>query len=269
MSLFHNHQSMADHQKIHPVVHDPEAPETPPQTPPQTLSAPLVPPGAAKSDRGAPAPAEYPPFGRTIPVTHSRPPKRRSCWCKCFCWTISLLIFLILVLGILAAIIYFVFKPKIPKYSVDDLTITQFSLNNDNTLYATFDVNITARNPNKKIGIYYESGSSISVWYVSTQLCQGSLPKFYQGHQNTTVLTVALTGQTQDAANLLQSLQAQQQTGSIPLRMRATVPVRIKLGSLKLTKWKFLVRCNLVVDSLDANDVISIKSSTCKFRFRF
>lgn len=267
MSLFHNNnnKSMADHQKIHPAVHDPEAPATPPQTP----SAPLVPPGAAKSDRGAPAPEGYPPFGRTIPVTHSRPPKRRSCWCKCFCWTISLLIFLILILGILAAIIYFVFKPKIPKYSVDDLAITQFNPNNDNTLYATFDVNITARNPNKKIGIYYESGSSISVWYLSTQLCQGSLPKFYQGHQNTTVLTVAMTGQTQDATNLLQSLQAQQQTGSIPLRMRATVPVRIKLGSLKLTKWKFLVRCNLAVDSLTANDVVSIKSSTCKFRFRF
>lgn len=274
---------MADSQRIRPVTHDPEAPHTPtaprghsqrihpikhdPEAP-QTPTAPLMPPGASKSDRYEPPPAEYPPFGRTIPVSHSKPPKRRGCCCKCLCWTVSLLILVILLLGILAAIIYFAFQPKIPKYSINDIRIAQMNLNSDDTLYSTFDVNITARNPNKKIGIYYESGSKLTVWYLSTQLCQGSLPKFYQGHQNTTVLDVALTGQTQNATNLLMALQTQQQTGSIPLRLRATVPVRIKLGSLKLTKWKFLVRCNLVVDSLAANNVISIRSSSCKFKFR-
>ncbi|GFY87773.1 hypothetical protein Acr_05g0014120 [Actinidia rufa] len=182
----------------------------------------------------------YPPFRRTIPMSNLKPPKTRSCLCRCLCWILSLLTLLLLIVGIIAAIIYFVFQPKIPKYSIDGLKITEFNLSNDMSLSATFNVNnITARNPNKKIG-----------------------------HRNTTVLDVALTGQTQNATDLLQSLQAQQQTGSIPLRLRARVPVRIKLGSLKLMKWKFLVRCNLVVDSLTANNVIRISSSKCKFRFR-
>ncbi|XP_057492238.1 NDR1/HIN1-like protein 6 [Actinidia eriantha] len=249
---------MADHQRIHPM-HDPEAPRTP--------TVPLVARGYSKSDQGNPEEI-YPPFRRTIPMSNLKPPKTRSCLCRCLCWILSLVTLLLLIVGIIASIIYFVFQPKIPKYSIDGLKITEFNLSNDMSLSATFNVNITARNPNKKIGIYYESGSRISVWYHITQLCEGSLPKFYQGHRNTTVLDVALTGQTQNATDLLQSLQVQQQTGSIPLRLRARVPVRIKLGSLKLMKWKFLVRCNLVVDSLTANNVIRISSSKCKFRFR-
>lgn len=130
-------------------------------------------------------------------------------------------------------------------------------------------MNITARNPNKRIGIYYRGGSHISVWYTGTKLCEGSWPKFYQGHRNTTVLDLTLTGQSSNVTDLLGSLQAAQQTGRIPLNLRAKVPVRIKLGSLKLMKWKFSVKCRLVVDSLAADNTIRIRDRSCKFRFRF
>ncbi|KAL7135328.1 hypothetical protein ABFS83_11G086600 [Erythranthe nasuta] len=260
---------MADHQRIHPV-HEQEAMVVVPLTP-QKATAPLITRGSSKSEHGDPE-RQYPPpppVHRTIPYAPLKPPKRRSSCCKkCLCWTISLLLLQIVIVAILAAVVYFVFDPKVPKYSVDAMRITQFSFGNDNSLSATFNVNITARNPNKKIGIYYESGSHLSVWYTGRKLCEGSLPKFYQGHRNTTLLSLALAGQTADAAGLVQSLQAQQQTGSIPLNIRAKVPVRIKLGKLKLMKWKFLVRCRLDVDSLAANNAISIRDSSCKFRFR-
>lgn len=256
---------MSDHQRIHPV--DPES------APPPSVSkptAPLVGRGSFRSDHGDPERQQHPlPPHRTIPYAPTKPPKRRgSCFKKCLCWTLALIIILILLIGILAAVIYFVFDPKAPKYSVDSMRITQFTPGNDNSLTATFDVNITARNPNKRIGIYYEGGSHLSVLYAGTKLCEGRLPKFYQGHRNTTVLGVELTGQTRDAAGLLTSLQEQQRTGNIPLDLRARVPVRIKLGSLKLMKWKFLVRCRLNVDSLAQDNAIRIRDSSCKFRFR-
>ncbi|CAK7337347.1 unnamed protein product, partial [Dovyalis caffra] len=154
------------------------------------------------------------------------------------------------------------FQRTIP-FSIDSLQITRFNLSNNSSLSAAFDVTITARNPNKKVGIYYEGGSHISVWYTGTNLCQGSLPKFYQGHRNTTVLNVLLSGQTNDGNTLLTSLQQQQQqTGIIPLNLRATQPVRIKLGKLKLMKVKFRVRCKLDVDSLAANNAINIRNSS-------
>ncbi|CAI9110350.1 OLC1v1010358C1 [Oldenlandia corymbosa var. corymbosa] len=254
---------MADHQRVHPVIHDPES------SPPPKASAPLFPQEVSRSEKGDPESQTYPPIHRTIPYSYSKPPKRKCCK-RCFCWTVFLIILQIILVAILAAIIYFAFKPKLPKYSVDSMRITQFNVGNDNSLSATFNVNITARNPNKKIGIYYEGGSHLSVFYNGNKLCEGSLPKFYQGHRNTTVMQVSLTGQTQDARGLIQSVQAQQQqTGKIPLNLRAKVPVRIKLGGLKLMKWKFLVKCKVNVDSLRQDNTISISDSSCKFRFRF
>ncbi|KAL5574358.1 hypothetical protein UlMin_023955 [Ulmus minor] len=253
---------MADHQRIHPA-NDVEAPLTP--------DVPLVPQGALKSDRGDPANTPpYPPFQRTIPVTHSKPPKRRSCLRKCLCWTVFLIILQIILVAIAGGILYLVFRPKLPKYSVDKLQITQFNLSNvDQSLSATFDVTIKARNPNKKIGIYYEGGSRISVFYTGTKLAEGALPKFYQGHRNTTEIVVPLTGQTPNAGQLIGALQTdQQQNGFVPITLRVRQPVRIKLGKLKLFKVKFLVRCRLTVDSLSANNDIRIRNSSCKFRLR-
>ena len=231
---------------------------------PQVPTVPLVPRGSSKSDDSH----HCPPFQRTIPVIHTKPPrKRRSCCCRFLCWTLSL-VFLILLIEAAAGILYFVFQPKLPKYSIDRLQITQFNLTSNSSLTATFDVTITARNPNKKVGVYYEGGSHISVWYTGTSLCQGSLPRFYQGHRNTTVLNVVLSGQTNDANTLITSLQQQQQqTGIIPLNLRVIQPVRIKLGEFKLMEVKFRVRCRLDVDNLAANNAINIRNSSCKFRF--
>ncbi|KDP46951.1 hypothetical protein JCGZ_07968 [Jatropha curcas] len=255
---------MADQQRIHPVTQDVEAPQPP--------TAPLMPRNASKSDKGDPAVEEnrYPPFQRTLPVIHSKPPKkRRSCFCRCLCWTLSLILLIIVIVGIIAGILYLVFRPKLPKYSIDGLQITEFNLSTDSSLSAAFDVRITAENPNKKIGIYYEGGSHIGVLYLGTKLCEGSLPKFYQGHRNITVLNVPLQGQTQDAYGLFTSLQQQQQeNGVIPLNLRVKQPVRVKLGKLKLMKVKFLVKCKLDVDSLSTANDIRIRNSSCKFRLR-
>lgn len=248
---------MTDQQRIHPVAADVEAP------PP---TRPLIPRGSFRSEKGNPRMQQVP-FTRAIPTMPPplKPPKKGSCWCKCLCWTISILILLIITVGATIGIIYLVFQPKLPNYSVDNLRISDLTLNFDMSLYARFTVKITADNPNKKIGIYYERGSHLSVWHKTTNLCQGTIPRFYQGHQNRTVLNVALTGQNQYGSTLLEALQEEQQSGSIPLDLKIDVPVRIELGKLKLKKVRILGTCKLIVDSLSTNTLISIKASTCSF----
>lgn len=234
--------------------------EAPP--PPTT---PLVPPGSSRSDKGIPI--HHPPQIRAMPAVYSKT-KKRSCFCKCICWTISWLILLLVILAASVGILYLVFKPKLPNYSVDTLRISDLRLNFDMSLYAKFDVKITATNPNKKIGIYYEKGGRLSVLYTNTRLCEGSLPQFYQGHQNKTELNVSLTGQVQSGSTLMNALQQQQQTGRVPLDLKVHAPVAIKLGRLKLMKVKVLGECMLVVDSLSSNNLVSIKASNCKFRMK-
>lgn len=191
--------------------------------------------------------------------------KRGFTCCKCICWSLCILITLIIILAATIGILFLVFKPKIPNYSVDRLTISQLTLNLDFSLYARFNVQITAINPNKKIGIFYQKGSHLSVWYKNTNLCQGSLPVFYQGHQNKTVLNVALSGQNQYGRTLMAAIQQQQQTGQIPLDLKVNVPVKIELGKTKLMKVRISGKCILAVDSLSQNNQISIKATSCKF----
>nr|GLL21150.1 protein YLS9-like [Ipomoea trifida] len=242
---------MGDHQRIriHPEV---EAPPPPP-------TRPLVPRGSFRSEKGDPSTQPWQP----------QKGRRRSCCCKFMCWTVSVIVVLFIIIAACAGILYLVFQPKIPKYSVDNLRISDLRVNPlDMSLYAKFNVRITAQNPNKKIGIYYERGSRLSVWYKTTKLCQGSLPKLYQGHQNTTVLGVALSGQSQYGNTLLSALQEAQQTGRVPLDLKIDVPVRIKVGRLKLMKVRILGDCMLIVNSLSTNSLISIKASTCKFKLK-
>lgn len=118
-----------------------------------------------------------------------------------------MVVLLLIIFAASVGILYLVFQPKLPDYSVDTLRISDLRLNFDMSLYAKFDVKITATNPNKKIGIYYEKGGKLSVWYTNTRLCEGSLPQFYQGHENKTVLNVSLSGQVQSGSTLMNALQ--------------------------------------------------------------
>ncbi|CAL9065956.1 NDR1/HIN1-like protein 6 [Musa acuminata AAA Group] len=198
-----------------------------------------------------------------------RPPKRRSRCSSCLCRTLLAVIILIVLIAAAAGVVYVVFRLRLPKYSVDHLRVSRFSVNDDDiTVGAVFDVAVTATNPNRKIGIYYEEGSELSLWYADERLCTGSFPVFYQGHRNTTVLHVFLTGGTQVGSELLAELQQQQLAGVLPLTFRGDVPVRVKLDKLTLWKVTFNVRCSVVVDSLTTTDDISVRSSSCRFRLK-
>ncbi|XP_021768891.1 NDR1/HIN1-like protein 6 [Chenopodium quinoa] len=234
-------------------------------------TVPLVPRNSSiSSDKGHTMGNNPPPYPQSLPPFRSlaRQPKGRSCCCRVICCIFSLLATFLLVVGILALVFFLVFHPKVPSYSVDRLRITDFRLNLDLSLYARFNVRVTAKNPNKKIGIYYEKGGKMSVWYKKTNLCQGSFPAFYQSPLNTTATDVSLSGQNQYGNTLMQALQQQQQTGNIPLELKVDQPVSIKVQSMKLGKVRFLVNCQLTVDSLSSNNAISIKASNCKIRVK-
>ncbi|KAG0453081.1 hypothetical protein HPP92_025745 [Vanilla planifolia] len=236
---------MAEQQKIHPVDVESGAGSS--------ATAPLFLHDAARSDKFEPSapPATVP--RRTIPVSQSRPPKpRRGRCCRCLCCSLLTLVLLAVIIAAVAGILYLAFDPKLPKYSVDRLRVTAFTVDASLTARASFDLTVTADNPNKRIGIYYEDGSRLSVWYGETSLCSGSFPVFYQGHRNKTTVTVLLNGQAQLGSNVINALQEEQQTGSVPLRFKGDVPVRVKFGALKLWKVKARVRCDLVVNSLTA-----------------
>lgn len=262
---------MADHQRIHPV--DLEAGNRP--------SAPLVPGGSSfRSDKGDPA---LQPQQRANThhhqqqqqrASHAPPPlpppprKRRGCCCRFLCCALVTAVVLAVLAAAALGALYLALDPKAPRYSVDRLSVSAFQVDPSTlTARAGFDVTVTAANPNSRIGIRYEPGSALGVWYDgSYRLARGALPPFYQGHRNTTALRLAMAGEVQLAGAVVAGLQDAQRAGAVPLLFRADVPVRLQVGGVSTWKVTARVRCDLVVDSLmDIGSPIRIKASNCKF----
>jgi hypothetical protein len=203
----------------------------------------------------------------------TNPRKKRSRWCRCLCWTLLSIIIFIVVIAAIVGILYLVFRPKIPHYSVDYLTVNTLSLDNNLTANASFDIRVTARNPNKRIGIYYLDGSDITAWYNTTQLCNGTFPVFYQGHKNTTVIHLLLSGQPQLTNELISGIQSQLSSGSIPIIVKGKVPVKVKFGALKLFKMTGKVNCKLTLDisssgNSSSSSQFKFRSSSCNFKLK-
>lgn len=272
---------MADHQRrIHPE--DLEAGRRP--------SAPLMPGGSFRSDKGNPPPApradhhhHQHPRGAPLPPPPHRvapraplppPPKRRSrgagnCCCRLLCCLLCATLLLAVLAGAAALALYLAFDPKAPRYTVDRLAVSAFQVDPSLTARARFDVTVTAANPNARIGVHYEPGSDLGVWYGAARLARGALPAFYQRPRNTTVLNLVVGGQVQLGTSVVAALQDAQRTGAVPLLFRADVPVRVQLGGLKVWKVTSRVTCDLVVDRLmDVSRPIKIKTSNCKFSIK-
>lgn len=187
--------------------------------------------------------------------------KRGSCCCRCFLWSISLLLLLLLSLAIAAGVLYFVFTPKLPSYSIEKLNIKDFS--NVTALSPEFDVTVRAENPNKKISIYYEEGSDVSGSYSNVVLSRGSWPVFHQERRNVTVFTAVLKGSGVKLSRSMKSeLMEQQRKGAVPLKIDVKVPVKVKFGGVKTWKIDVKVSCDLEVDKFAENS--KIVSKKCK-----
>ncbi|KAJ0970004.1 hypothetical protein J5N97_022881 [Dioscorea zingiberensis] len=227
---------------------------------------------AADEQRNHPGDLEAAPRPSAFLVPHSRPPKRnRSCFCKCRRRTILSPIAFIVAVAATFGILYLtlcLIDPNDPKYSVNRLSMSAFSVDKDLNVKAAFNVTVTATNPNKRIGIYYVDGSEVNMLYAGTRLCSGEFPVFYQGHRITTVMALMLNGQVKVGSELLNALQEQQRTGMVPVSFEGRVPIKVKIGALKIWKVTARLNCDLVVNSLSVSNQISIKTSTCKFRLK-
>ncbi|KAL6844358.1 hypothetical protein ACP4OV_026031 [Aristida adscensionis] len=253
---------MADYHRIHPVtVGSPPPPSAPPE---QATGGKKPGHGDQREQLPITAPAPHAP----APLPPPRRRRRHGRCCRCVCCAVVTVAVLAVALGATAGILYLVFRPKIPNFHVDRLTVTRFDVNATSmTVRDAFDVEVTATNPNRRIGIYYDGGE-VTASFNGTELCRGAFPALYQGHRSTVRPLVTLAGETRLDSAVAVQLAQQQQAGFVPLTVRARVPIRIKFGAIKLWKMTGKANCKLVVDTLQAGTQLRIRSNSCSFKLK-
>ncbi|CAN6807571.1 hypothetical protein Bca4012_002020 [Brassica carinata] len=197
----------------------------------------------------------------------------RGCCCCLLSFFVKVIIALIVILGIAVLIFWLIVRPRSIKFHVTQATLSRFEHTSpDNLLRYNLSLTVPVRNPNKRIGVYYDRIEA-HAYYDGKRFSSTRLTPFYQGHKNTTVLRPMFQGQNFVIFNAGESRTYNEQTiaGVYDIEIKFRLRVRFKLGDLKTRRIKPKVNCDdlrLPLSTLNGTTTFStILPLKCDFDF--
>ncbi|KAL4578300.1 hypothetical protein LXL04_014421 [Taraxacum kok-saghyz] len=192
-----------------------------------------------------------------------------SCLCGCiFNLVFQIIITIVVLLGIAVLVFWLIFRPNAPKFHVNEATLTQFTLSPDNnTLYYNLAVNMTFRNPNRRIGIYYDKIEANAEYY-GKRFSTRDLDTFYLGHKRENNVGTVFVGEQvvvlENDDRSRYSTETNDRIYNIDLKLK--LRLRLKVGWAK-PKFKPKLECELKVPITSGGRVSStgFQRTKCDF----
>ncbi|KAE8099245.1 hypothetical protein FH972_017242 [Carpinus fangiana] len=174
------------------------------------------------------------------------------------------------VVGPSVFVVLLILTPKSLKIQVEDAFLVQFNLTTDNyTLHYNLALDISIRNPNKRIGFYYDTIQA-NGYYDYHKFGTVSLTPFYQGHKNTSVLSPVFNGSQQfsfpESSKLIPKFNTDTSHGVYTIAVELNLSFRTKGGRwIKKGHFNPLINCDLEVP-LSSNGKSAARSNNneCK-----
>nr|AFK37034.1 unknown [Lotus japonicus] len=190
-----------------------------------------------------------PPFRR-----RNRNPTTANCILGLICKILTTIIIIAAVAGFL---FWLIVRPNVVKFRVTEASLTEFTYTN-NTLHYNLALNITVRNPNSRVGLYYDSIET-TAFYHDARFASQNLGNFFQHKKNTTVLSPVFKGQQVVPFSEEQGKKLNEDQGSeiYRINVKLLLKVRFKLGLFKTGKVTPKVRCELHVPLKSRNGTVS------------
>ncbi|XP_047317009.1 NDR1/HIN1-like protein 6 [Impatiens glandulifera] len=244
--------------------------------PPANGAVPAPPPGANNNNNAAAAafPATKAQlYNASRPAYRPQPRhrSRRSCCCRCCLWTTFSIILLLFLLAIAGAVLWVIYRPHRPNFSVSTFQISQFNLtgsSNSQLITSTFNLTLIARNPNKKLVFFYDPISVSVSTDRGTHLGDGTFPAFTHSTKNTTTLKTTIGGgggQSIDDASAT-GLKSDLKKNSLPLKVQLDTKVKVKMGSLNTKKVPIRVTCTGINAAVPTGKTPATPASTGKIK---
>lgn len=216
-------------------------------------------------------------YGATRPAYRPQPHNRRrqhsrSCCCSCCIWLTFFLLLLILLVAIAGAIVYVLYRPHRPTFSVTSLKVSHLNVTSSSTINSKFDLNITAKNPNKKLDYIYDT-ITVSLLSNDIDIGDSTIPAFVQGRKDTTLLKADITntGKTLDSGSVSTLKTELKSKSGIPLKIEFDTKVKAKMGGLKTPKVGIRVTCDGITATVPTGKTAataSTSASKCKVDIR-
>ncbi|KAI3956749.1 hypothetical protein MKW92_027015 [Papaver armeniacum] len=153
---------------------------------------------------------------------------------KCIC---KLILSILLGLGLVALVIWLILRPVDPlQFRIDDASLTQFNVTDNNILHYNLALALNLRNPNKKIGVHYDQ-IEVRAFYGGQRFDSVMLTPFYQGHKNTTILHPVFRGQRL-LPSVLGEYNKDKTDGKFKLKVKLYLKLRFKVGFVNIPALK-------------------------------
>ncbi|XP_021715674.1 NDR1/HIN1-like protein 1 [Chenopodium quinoa] len=155
----------------------------------------------------------------------------------------GILTFIVLFL-LVVFIIWLVLRPTKPRFVLQDATVYAFNVTAPNLLTATFQVTLSSRNPNERIGVYYER-LDVHASYRNQQITLPTrMPYTYQGHKDVTIWSPFLYGNNVPIAPFLGvALQQDQNAGFVIINVKVNGRVKWKVGTWVSGRYHLNANC--------------------------
>uniref|UniRef100_A0A0C9RFU3 TSA: Wollemia nobilis Ref_Wollemi_Transcript_29510_1090 transcribed RNA sequence n=1 Tax=Wollemia nobilis TaxID=56998 RepID=A0A0C9RFU3_9CONI len=208
--------------------------------------------------------------GASVPRYRPEPEKeRRNRCCLCCLWFTIVVVTLIVLVGIAALVLWILYRPQEPKFSVGALQISQLNVTKNTRLTSEVNLQLNARNPNKKVTFFYDE-FSVKISSGDVDLAVGSVPGFFHGKKNITLVKADL--KTKDltiASSDAKKLKSAQSKGKISLDVDADTHVKVKVGKWKSHKIRVQVKCSDVATTISNTKKASDINSKCDLKVKF
>ncbi|KAF3450605.1 hypothetical protein FNV43_RR06694 [Rhamnella rubrinervis] len=185
-------------------------------------------------------------YSNTRPAYRPQPNRRRrSRLCSCCLWLTLVILLLLVFAAIAGAILYVLYRPQRPSFSVTSLKLSTLNLTSSSRLNSRFDIIVTARNPNKKL-VYMYNPMTLSIYSDDVDIGDGVIPSFVHGKKNTTVLKtkIASTAKELDSSAASSLRKGLKSKSGLPLKVRLDTKVKVKADGLKTPKVRVRVSCD-------------------------
>ncbi|XVF69241.1 hypothetical protein PTKIN_Ptkin11bG0065300 [Pterospermum kingtungense] len=169
---------------------------------------------------------------------------------------------LLVVLAIVVFLVWAILHPAKPRFILQDVTIYAFNLTAPNFLTSNIQLTLSSRNPNDRIGIYYQK-LDIFASYRNQQITLPTLlPRTYQGHLDVTIWSPFLYGNAVPVAPFLEEGLSQDLiTGMVLLDIKIFGQLKWKVGSWISGRYQINAHCPAYISFGDRTKGIQVDSA--------
>ncbi|KAH6823330.1 Late embryogenesis abundant hydroxyproline-rich glycoprotein family [Perilla frutescens var. hirtella] len=170
----------------------------------------------------------------------AREPRRALC---------AFIVISLFLLGVTALTLWLVYRPHHPRFRVVSAAVYQLNTSSPPFISATMQFSLLARNPNKRVSIYYESLSAFVSYRNFAITSPVILPPLFQETKSTVALSPLVGGGpvAVEAAELGNALAMDEAYGVVGVSLVLNGKLRYKAGAIRSGPHGIYVRCDLLL----------------------